>query len=141
MACCCSVTKSCPFLCDPMDCSMPGFPVLHHLPEFAQTHVHCINDAIQTSHPLSPLLLLPSVFPSIRVFSNEWALHIRWPKCWSFSFSLSASNVRHRNVPLWMFFKDCFKSRRWEYLYVPDSSKGQTWSQIPFKKRTMISIT
>ena len=52
--CCCSVTKSCPTLCDPMDCSTPGFPVLHCLPEFAQTHVHLVNDAIQPPHPLSP---------------------------------------------------------------------------------------
>ena len=52
--CCCSVTKSCPTLCDPVDYSTPGFPVLHHLLEFAQTHVHCISDAIQPSHPLFP---------------------------------------------------------------------------------------
>ena len=50
--CCCSVTKSCPTLCDPMDCSMPGFPVLHHLPEFAEIHIHRVSDAIQPSHPL-----------------------------------------------------------------------------------------
>ena len=87
------------------------------------------------------LLLLPSIFPSIKVFSNESALRIRWRKDWSFSFSLSPSNVRHRNISLWMFFKDCFKSRRWVYLYDPDSSKGRTWSHIPFKKQIMISIT
>ena len=51
---CCSVTKSCPTLCDPMNCSMPGFPVLHHFPEFAQTHVHWVGDAIHPSYPLSP---------------------------------------------------------------------------------------
>ena len=74
-----------------MDCSTPAFPVLHHLLEFAQTHVHWVSDTIQPSHPLSP----PSpalVFPSIRVFSNESALPIRWPKFWSFSFSISPSN-------------------------------------------------
>ena len=86
--CCCSVAKSCLILWDPMDCSTPGFPVLHCFPEFVQTHVHWINDAIQPSHPLSPLLL-PSVFPSIRVFSNESALSIRWPQYWSFSISPS----------------------------------------------------
>ena len=75
-----------------MDYSMPGFPVLHHLPELAQTHVYWVDDTIQPSHPLSPLLLLPSVFPSIRIFSNESALWIRWPKYWSFSFSISPSN-------------------------------------------------
>ena len=52
--CCCSVIKSCPALCNPMDCSTPGFPVLHHLPEFAQTHVHWVSDALEASHPLSP---------------------------------------------------------------------------------------
>ena len=79
-SCCCySVAKSCPTLCDPMDCSIPHFSVLHHLLEFAQTHVYWFNDAIQQSHPLSPLLL-PSIFSSIRAFSKELALHIRWPK-------------------------------------------------------------
>ena len=69
---------------------MPGSPVLYHLPELAQTHVHGVGDAIQPSHPLSPLLLPLSVFPSIRVFSKEESLlHIRWPKYWSFSFSIS----------------------------------------------------
>ena len=76
-------------LCNPMDCSMPGLPVPHHLLEFAQVYVHCISDAIQPFHPLLPFLL-PSVFPSIRIFSNESALHIRWPKYWSFSISPSS---------------------------------------------------
>ena len=75
-----------------MDYSMPGFPVHHQLLEPTQTHVHCISDAIQTSHPLLSLLLLPSIFASIRVFSNESVLCIRWPKYWSFSFSISLSN-------------------------------------------------
>ena len=79
-------------LCDPMDCSTPGLPVHHQLPELAQIHVHPVSDAIQPSHPLSPCLLLPSIFPSIRVFSNESVLHIRWPKYWSFSFNISPSN-------------------------------------------------
>ena len=72
-----------------MDSSTPGFPVLHYLPEFAQTHVHWVSDAIQLSHPLSPALLLPSIFPSMKVFSNELALRIMWSKYWSFSFSPS----------------------------------------------------
>ena len=79
------------WLCDPMDCSTPGFPVLHYFPKFAQTHVHWVNDAIQPSHPLLPLLLLPSVLPSVRRW-EEPALHIRWPKCQNFSFSISPSN-------------------------------------------------
>ena len=75
-----------------MDCSTSDFPVLHYLPEFAQTRVHWVDDATEPSHPLSPLLFLPSVFPSIRVFSNESALHIRKTKYWSFTFSISPSN-------------------------------------------------
>ena len=78
--------------CDPMDCSTPGLPVHHQLLEFTQTHSHWASDAIQLSHPLSPLLLPSSIFLSIRVFSNESVLHIRWPKYWSFSFSISPSD-------------------------------------------------
>ena len=83
--------KSCPALWDPMDYSVPGFPVLLCLLEFAQTHVHWVNDAIQPSHPLSTPLLLPSIFPCIRVFSSESVLCMRSPKYWSFSFSISPS--------------------------------------------------
>ena len=86
-----SVAQSCPTLCNPMDCGMPGFPVHHQLLEFTQTHVHQVSDAIQLSHPLSSPFLLPSIFPSLRIFSSESVLHIRWPKYWSFSFS-SLSN-------------------------------------------------
>ena len=75
-----------------MDCSTPDFLVHHQLLEAAQTHVHRVSDAIQPSHPLCPLLFLPSIFPSIRVFSNESVLRIRWPKYWSFNFSMSPSN-------------------------------------------------
>ena len=86
------LAQSCPTLCNPMDHSMPGFPVHHQRLESTQIHVHWVGDAIQPSHPLSSLFLLPSIFPSIRVFSNESALRIRWPKCWSFSFSISPSS-------------------------------------------------
>ena len=75
-----------------MDCSTPGFPIHHQSLELAQTHVHQVSDTIQPFHPLSSLLLLPSIFFPIRVFSNESALYIRWPKYWSFSFSISPSN-------------------------------------------------
>jgi len=75
-----------------MDCSMPGFLVHHQLPQLAQTHVHWVSDAIQPSHPLSSPSLPALNFPSIRVFSNESVLHVRWPKYWSFSFSISPSN-------------------------------------------------
>ena len=85
-----SVAQSCPTLCNPMDCSMPGFPVHHQLLELAQTHVHPVGDAIQPSHPLSSPLLPPSIFPSSRVFSNESVLRIRWPMYWSFSISPSS---------------------------------------------------
>ena len=87
-----SVVQSCPTLCNPMDCSTPGFPVHHQLPELTKAHVHQVGDAIQQSQSLSPLFFLPSIFPRIRVFSKEGVLCIRWPKYWSFSFSISTSN-------------------------------------------------
>ena len=75
-----------------MKCSMPGLPVHHQLPEFTQTHIHRVSDAIQPSHPLSsPSPPAPNL-PGIRVFSNESTLRMRWPKYWSFSFSLIPSN-------------------------------------------------
>ena len=85
-----SVVQSCPTLCDPMDCSMPGFPVHHNLPKFVQTHVHWIDNAIQPSHPLSS----PSPASNLsqhQGLSSELAPHIRWPKYWSFSLSISPS--------------------------------------------------
>ena len=87
-----SSVESCPILCDPMDCSMPGFPVPHQLQEFTQTHVHCGSDGSNHLILCHPLLLPPSIFPSIRVFSNVLVLRIRCPKYWSFSFSISPSN-------------------------------------------------
>ena len=78
--------------CDPMNCSTPGLPVYHQLLELAQTHIHLLvmpsNHLILCRH----LFLLPSIFPSIRVFSSESVLYIRWPKYWSFSFGISPSN-------------------------------------------------
>ena len=75
-----------------MDCSTPSLSVPHHLLKFAQVHVHCIGDAIQPSHPLMLSSPLPSISPSIRDFSNQSAVHIRWPKYWSFNFSISPSD-------------------------------------------------
>ena len=76
-----------------MNSSTPGLPVHHQLPGFTQTHVHCVGDVIQPSHPLSsPSPLLPSIFPSISVFSNKSALRIKWPKYRSFSFNIRPSN-------------------------------------------------
>ena len=86
-----SVAQSCLTLCDPMDCSTSGLPVHHQLPEFTQTHVHCVSDAIQPSHPLSSPSPPAFNLSQLRVFSNESVLHIRWPKYWSFSFSISPS--------------------------------------------------
>ena len=104
----CSAAQSCPTLRDAMDCSTPGFPVLHYLPEFAQTLVHWINDAIQPSYLCCPLLLLPSVFPSTRVFSRESSLHIRWTIYWNFSFSTTPSNEYFQKSGLISFRIDWF---------------------------------
>ena len=94
--CFCSVTTLCPTLFDPIDCSIPGFPVLHYLLEFAQTHVHGVGDASQPSHPLSLSSPAFSFPPYQVVVFNESALCMMyctmyWPKYWSFSFSISAS--------------------------------------------------
>ena len=86
-----SVAQSCPTLGDPKNRSTPGLPVHHQLLEFNQTHVHQFSDAIQPSHPLSSPSLLPPIPPSIRVFSIESTLLMRWPKYWSFSFSIIPS--------------------------------------------------
>ena len=87
-----SVAQSCPTLCNPMNCSRPGFPVHHQLPELTQTHV--LTSVMPSNHLIlcGPLLLLPSIFLSIRVFSKQSVFHIRWPKYWSFSFSISPPN-------------------------------------------------
>ena len=90
-----------------MDCSTPGLPVYHQHLELAQIHVHRVSDAIQPSLILClPLLLLPSIFPSISVFSNESTLRIRWPKYWSFSFSIMPSKEHTRLISLRMDWLD-----------------------------------
>ena len=94
-----SVTQSCLSPCDPMDCSTPGLPVHHQLLEFAQTHIHSVILCC-------PFLLPPSIFPSIRVFSNESVLCIRSPKYWSFSFSISPSNEHPRLISFRMYWLD-----------------------------------
>ena len=103
-----SVTKSCPTLCDSVNCNKPGFPVLYYLLEFAQTHVHRV---MPSNHFIlcHQLLLLPSVFPSIRVFSNELALCIRWPKYWNFSLSISLSNeyLELISFRIWLVWSPC----------------------------------
>ena len=109
---------SCVRLCDPRDCSMPGFPAHHHLPELAQTHVHRVGDAIQLSHP--PLSPSPPAFrstlgrclPSIRVFSNELVLCIRWPKYWSVNVSITSSNAYSRLISFSVNWLDPFAVQR-----------------------------
>ena len=91
--CCYSVAKLCPALCDPGNCGTPGFPVLHCI-SWSLLRLMSIESVMPSNHLIlcHPLLCLPSIFPSIRVFSNELALCIRWPKVWSFSFSVNPSN-------------------------------------------------
>ena len=105
-----SVVQLCPTLCDPMDYRMPGFPVHHQFPELAQTHVHRAGDIIQPCHPLS-YLLLPSIFPSIRVFSKEPVLRIRWPNYWNFSFNISPSNQHSGLISFRMDWLDLLVSK------------------------------
>ena len=93
--CCCSVSQSCLTLCNPMDCSTPGYPVLHYLLELAQTHVLWVSDAILVEWHLilsCPHLPLPSAFSRHPIFSSESVLRIRWPKYWSCSLRISPSN-------------------------------------------------
>ena len=95
ICCCCfSVTKLCLTLCNPMDCSTPGSPVLSLNISQDLLKFMCFEQMMPSHHLIlcHPLLLLPSILPSIRVFSNELVLHIRWPKYWSFSFSISPSS-------------------------------------------------
>ena len=101
-----SVTQSCPTLCDPMNHSMLGLPVHHQLPEFTQTHAHRV--VMPSIHLIicHSFLLLPPIPSSIRVFSNESTLHIRWPKYWSFSFSISPSNEYSRLISFRMDWLD-----------------------------------
>ena len=103
-----SVCQSCPTLCDPMDCSTPVFPVLCQFPEFAQ--IMSIKSVMSSNHLIlcHPSLLLPLIFPSIRVFSNELVLHITWPKYWSFSFSISPSNEYSRLISFRVDWLDLF---------------------------------
>ena len=92
-------------LCAPTDCNTPGLTVHHQLSEFTQTHVHRVGDAIQPCHLCHPVLP-PSIFPSMRVLSNESVLHIRWPKFWSFSISISPSNEYSRLISFRMNWLD-----------------------------------
>ena len=101
-----SVAQSCPTLCNPMNPSTLGLPVHHHLPEFTQTHVHRVHDAIQPSHPQSSPSRPAPIPPSIRVFSNESTLRMRWPKYWSFSFSIICAKEIPGLIPFRMDWSD-----------------------------------
>ena len=108
------VTQSCPTLCYPMDCSTPDLPVNHQLPEVIHINVHWVNDAIQPSHPLSSPSPPTFNFPSIRIFSHESVLCIRWPKYWS--FSISPSNEYSRLIS--------FRNYWFDYLAVQGTLKS-----------------
>ena len=95
------VAQLCPTLWNPINCTMPGLAVHHQLLESTQTHVHWVGDASNHLILCRPLLLLPSVLPSIRVFSKMSVLCIRWPKYWSFSFSISPSNEYSGLISFW----------------------------------------
>ena len=105
------MAQSCPTLCDPMDCSTPDFPVHHQLPELAQIHVHRVSDAIQPSHPLSSPSLPAFNLSQHQGFSSESVLHIRWPKYWSFSFSISPSNEYSGLISFRMYRKIILNTR------------------------------
>ena len=107
-----SVAQSCPTLCDPMDCSTPGLPVHHQLPELPQSHAYRVM--MPSNHLILcwPLLLPPSIFPSIRIFSSDSVLHIRWSKYWSFSFSISPSNKYSGQISFRMDWLDLLAVQR-----------------------------
>ena len=107
-----SVTHSCPTLCDPMNCSMPGFPVHHQLLKLAQTHVHRVSDAIQPTHPLSSPSPPAFNLSQHQIFSKESVLHIMWPKYWSFSFSISPSKEYSRLISFRMDWLDLLAVQR-----------------------------
>ena len=128
---CCSVANSCLTLCNPINCSTPGFPVLHYLPELAQTHVHWVSDAIQPSHPLSPPSLLVLNLFQHQGLSSELALRIRWPKYWSISFSMSFQ---------WIFRVD-WRIHWVRIKWLTQSSKEWGWMTIAVCSMKMLRET
>ena len=124
-------------VCNSMDCSTPGFTKHHQLLELTQTHVHQVGDAIQPSHPLCPLLLLPSVFPSIRVFPNKSVLRIRWPKYWSFTFSISPSNEYLGFISFRIIWFDLFAV---QILQLKKKKRYSSWIQIVTGQLPVISL-
>ena len=113
-----SVAQSCPLLCDPMGCSTPGFPVHHQLPELSK---FMSTELVMPYNHLilcCPRLLPPSIIPSIRAFSTELVLHIRWPKYWSFSFSISPSNEYSGLTSFRMNWLDLLSGAHQNYKYL-----------------------
>ena len=131
-----------PTLCNPMDCSMPGFPVHHQLPELAQTHVHQVGDAYNHRILCHLLLLLPSIFPSIRVFSSESVLHIRWPDIGA-SASASVLLMKYSGlISFRMYWLDLLAVQgTFKSLLQNHSSKASIFSAVSFLYGpTLISI-
>ena len=134
------VTQSCATLCDPMRCSTPGLPIHHQLPEFTQTH-----ESVMPSYHLilcHPLHLLSSIFPSIRVFSSESTLCIRWSNYWSFSFKISPSNEYSGLISFRMDWLDLFAVQgTLKSLFQHHSSKASIlWCSAFFYSPTLTSI-
>ena len=120
-----------------------SFPVPPHLPEFAQVHVHSISDAIQPFHPLTPSSFLPWIFPSIRNFAKELSVRIRWPKYWSFNFSISPSNEYSGLISLkidWLDFLPVQEAFRSLLLTNLDSVLKSRDITLPRKVRTVEAI-
>ena len=125
-----SVAQSCPTLCDPVNHSTPVLPVYHQLPESTQTHVHQVGDAIQPSHPLSSPFPPALNLSQHQGLSNESALHIRWPKDWSFNFSISPFKEHPELISFWM---DSWR-RKWQP--TPVFSPGKCHGQRSLMGRT-----
>ena len=127
-------------LCDPMNRSTPGLPVHHQLPELARTHVHRVGDAIQPFHPLSSLSPPALNLPSIRIFSNESALRIRWPKYWSFSFSISQSSEYSGPISFRMDWLDLLAVQRTLMSLLQDhrSKESILWHSAFFRSNSHI---
>ena len=124
-----------------MNCRTPGFPVLHHLLELAQTHVHWAGDAIQPLHSLASPSLLPSIFPSIRIFSNELAFCIRWPNYWSFSFSISPSSEYSGLISFWRNWLDLLAVQgTLKRLLQHHSSKASVLQCLLLGRKTMTNL-
>ena len=124
-----SASQSCPTLCDPKDHSTPDLPVHHQLPESTQTHVDWVGDAIQPSHPLLSASPSASIFPSIRVFSNELALCIRWPSIW-----VSASTCSECcNVPPKFPF-----TNKWFFSLMAGNASGLLW-KLPWPGESFLT--